>query len=730
MLPMVVSACINDPVELPVGTQTSDDGNFVLNFAVQVPDVQSAVTRTLSEEPDYSKLKLWCVVFQDNGHPSSNFLIQVEEATQNPKNEQIPQRDEYGRDLIPFSVTLESTTEDAIIHFIAINTEGWEDKETAQRENPLLNIEYGPENVIIPQLKTDGGRDAYWQRIVLGCPIMSKNKEKIDELVSMWSPVPLIRNFARITVEKRESVTNFYYTGFCLVNTLDSGTIAPYNEINGFPNFVEALPLERDAQGNSVRKYRPYDYDEITDGISKVDDSKIEGCPYIGIRPSGWKIKDKDATVLGFKEEYQYMYERPFTETDHTYVIVRGIYYPGSSNTDEDTEPRETFYKIDIGEHDARGLFTFSNFLRNFNYRIVITNVEGFGYNSITEAAVGNIYNNNISAAVETQHLLNVSDGHEMMYVNFTSYVVVTDKEPIRLRYRYFELEDNSLQNDTQIFTKMSGNTVTEGVVWNDPEVGCVSVPGGVISSARYAGIVPDDIQQGDKTIPRQWEEIEIQPNEPSAELKVQQVVLYKPNGLSRRITLYLQKPWSFEGPVYTYPGQHDHREADKATGKLKPGVVSDQVGKPLTIFFKLPIGLPKAMFPLKFVIESNRQNIENDKNGTIVVQSGTSLFKDEPENITDIRIQYIKTVTWSEYDPENKGDADSTTDNYDSKGNYIGNIVRCRFLTITDLSDTGDDQNPVTTVLIDNPYFVRGRTTFTRSREVGDVDDDSTDNN
>lgn len=721
----VATACIKEPADNGTGLLTPADGEVVLRSAVRVPDAVAASTRSFGElvsSDDYKKLELWCVVFQDDGNPAANFLLQVVKAQHDPDNAEI---DGEGNLLIPFTVALESTTENAVIHFIAINTEGWEDEETAKKYNPLRNIEYGPENVIIPRLKTEQGRDAYWQRIALGCPIMAENQEKIDELVSLWSPVPLIRNFAKISMEVTEHAREvFTMSGFCVVNTLDSGTIAPYNELHGFPSFVEALPLQTDSEGKSVRKYKPYNYYEITTGnkIISTDDTgevvetepiREPGYPYIGVRPNGWRVTPSSKTPTDKdleSTEAKYIYERPFTETEHTYIIIKGTY----SGDNTDSYKGETYYKIDIGQSDEEGIFRFHNILRNFNYKIVITEVHGSGYESIEEAIVGNIYNNNISAAVETQHLLNISDGDDLMFVNFTSYVMVTS-DMVKLKYRYYDLlGDNGREQEDQQF-----NVVKYKIE---------NVSGEVFNS----GSIVKGQNETDYNGPteRIWEVLELTPNTPTAEQQVSQILLYKPKGLSRRITFYLRQPWEFDGQILTYPGQHDHREADKATGQLTPGVVSDQGNKPLTIFFKLPIGLPKAMFPLQFVIESNRQNIENDKNGTIVVQSSTSLFKDEPEGITDIRIQYVKTVTWEEYDPDNKGDADSTTDNYDSKGNYIGNIVRCRFLTITDLSDTGDDQNPVTTVLIDNPYFVRGRTTFTRSSEVGDVDDDSTDNN
>ena len=681
-------SCIRDYYPDDVQTDVTEDGRVRVRLSVQVPGVQEAMTRMLADNPTYNdRLQLWCLVFEGKGTPASNYLAQVSKVDYDFSNRKPGPNGAIGADLIPFEVSLYTTTEDAVLHFILYNAEGLLDAEIpeggdASRYNPLYNVDFGPENIVIPALTTSGGRDAYWQRVALGCPISAAKKTEIDRIVSEISPVPLIRNFAKINVIVDGAVNNFRMTGFCVVNTMASGTIAPYNERYGFPSFVDWRNPGTTDGGYIYR--RPYTYSEITTGIYDGTVQLIEdpGYPYTGTRPRGWSVIDKVPEMRMLDTRPKYLYERAFNENDHTYIIISGQYTAG--NTDSTPGTRETFYKIDIGASDEQGIFSFHNILRNFNYTIRITSVTGTGYESLDAAAKGHIYNNNISAAVETQHLLSISNGNDMMYVNTTSMVLVT-KEPVQLWYRYFEIKDNSLDNDDQIFDK----------------VVCMPLQGEVVQSFRKLDEnVKDTLMQGNNKVERTWEVIEITPNTPGPELKIQDVLLYRPNGLSRRVRLYLQQPWDLKN-LEVYPGSILRRE-DKPDESQR-GKVSRYGGKELTVFFELPMGLPKAMFPLQFIIESDRQNIENDKVGTIVVQSGQSYF----ENIDDIRIQYVKTVTWDEYDPDNddRASGGSATDNYDDSGNYIGNVVRCRFLTITDLRD--DEINATTTTLrIVNDYF------------------------
>lgn len=605
---ILFAACGNDEMLLPDnGNGKNNDTPGTYTFRLRFPETQQASSRALGETPDYASLNLFLAVFTGDATTSSatNFLTEFVRATPDVANI-------TDDGIVPYRVTLSETDAPRVVHLIAIGTEN-------------LDIPFGPENVVIPGLVTTGNQDAYWQRVVIPCAINKDNEATVKNVLGALTPVPMLRNFAKVSVEVDAAVPNstFELTGFTVINTIDRGNVAPWSATVGFADFLD---------GNNSMK----PYDEVN---------------YAGTIPSGWNLQNTDPSAATFDIADKYFYERPFSSVNRTYVIIRGQY--NGSATD-------TYYKLDLGSTDTEtGLFTYYNLLRNFNYHIRITSVGAAGEPTAQAAADGSVFNN-FSASVETRNMLNISDGRDMMYVNFTRYVLVSGTEPIELRYRYLENIGNGV------------GTVNNDVV-NTNQV----IAGDVIESAEVAST---DADGG-------WRTVTIYPKAPTNVVAEQAVTLFKPKGLSRTITFISRNPWDISN-IETYNGTDDTRP------DRDPQSIAPEMGAELTIFFDLPSALPEAMFPLEFKLESNRQNIENNPIGTLVVSTGPSMF----EGVTDNRISYIKTISWADYDEASGG----------------SNTVRCRFLCTTDLASLGVDHTE-TTVIIDNPYFNRIRTVFHR---------------
>lgn len=599
-----LAACGDDEVLSPDnGSNKENESLGTYTFQLRFPEVQQASSRAWGEPPAYKNLHLFLAVFTGDATSASaaNFLTELVQATPGA----------VVGDVVPYSVTLSKTDAPRVVHLIATEAES-------------LDIPFGPENVVIPSLTTTGGQDAYWQRVVIPCAINEENRTTVANALGATTPVPMLRNFAKVSVEVAENVQGFELTGFAVINTLDRGSIAPWSVAKGFANFL-----------GSDNRMLPYDQVE-----------------YAGTLPSGWQLQNDAPSTATFDTADKYFYERPFTSVNRTYVIIRGRY--GNST--------DTYYKLDLGSTDTEtGLFTYYNLLRNFDYHILITSVGAAGEATPQAAADGTVFNN-FSASVETRNMLNISDGRDMMYVNFTRYVLVSGTEPIELRYRYLENITDGL------------GTVNNEIV-NTTQI----VPGEVIQSAN---VHTTDDADG-------WRTITITPKAPTDVVAEQAVTIFKPKGLSRTITFIARNPWSISN-IQVFNGTDDTRP-DREPQPIAPGI-----GAELTIFFDLPPALPEAMFPLEFKLESNRQNVENNPIGTLVVSTGPSMF----EGVTDNRISYIKTISWAEYDEENGG----------------SRTVRCRLLCTTDLAALGVSETH-TTVLIDNPYFVRNQAEFDRYR-------------
>ena len=144
----------------------------------------------------------------------------------------------------------------------------------------------------------------------------------VTDLLSGKTSLTLVRQFAKASVTKDSKLTNFEITGFKIVNTALSGTIA-------------------------------------TRSFSEVALSSV-ACT---AKP------DNFATATG---------EQPFYETpaDKACMIIKAKYYNGP----------ETYYKVAFQTKNPNGTFTPMALLRNHHYQVKVTAVNHAGYPSEAEA--------------------------------------------------------------------------------------------------------------------------------------------------------------------------------------------------------------------------------------------------------------------------------------------------------------------------------------------------------
>lgn len=595
------------------------EGNKVsFSAALHFPEMRQAASRALAERPDYDNLHLYLLEFDDNGSTLSNSLTHVYEA----------QEETIAGDIVKFKVTLNSTDNSKILHLIALP------------KSESLNVNYGTEASIIPQLTVSGSTDAYWRRLEFKKGYVSQKVgqkwEVSEQLKQMLDPVPLIRNFAKISIENKAS--GFTFTGFGIINQPTKGSVAPWNQTKSeFPEFMN---------GNTV---------------SSVKNFQTMQAEYTGYLPAKTELVNPAVSsepVIG-DTQAKYMYERPFNSVYHTYIIIRGRF---------GNDIEECYYKLDIGGKDNDNIFRYYDILRNFDFHININEVKARGYKSALEAANGVVYNN-FSFDVKMNSLLNLSDGDGIVFVNFTTAVLTNENsdEILEFKYRYKNIAGNTFNNDDCTFIDLE--------------------PGEVIKSVNRG--TTDDADA--------WRTVTITCRPATAETKTQSFIIVNKNGLGRTVNLVSHSKWEYINPV-EYSGLHVNygSEAEK-------GHASTAAKEPLTVFFDLPKNMPEAVFPLTFILESNRQNIENNPGGAMAVTEGFSFFDNAKD---ERRIKYQRIVTWEEYNSplvEAGGNPDLGTIIYEPDGETIKtHRVHCRFRTITTV------QNKETTVFIYNPNFVQ----------------------
>lgn len=705
----LISSCSDDlgRTTLYSNGEGYDGDGFQITLAF--PDMEEVSTRTMSgTTPRLTGLDLYLFVFD------GNILLQTIHI--DPAETVWADNGGEAANRIKFTANLPQTDNDATIHIVAI------DDHSGAFAAQIDEIGYGIEDYVMPSLSLSGKLDAYWQRIELETPIIVsvdnsedptlesvKGTEEKVKLKLSNAPIPLIRNFAKITLKNKDT-SNFTPKAWTVVNDLDAGSVVPWYS---------------PSTGNDI-KYTEY---IKSDGSVKNYDELVNG-GYVGVSQTGanriHKLEDvenattpkdswKEWTLLDGADPNLYLYERKIAVSNPIYILIYGEYMAGSG------EAKGGYYKIalarkkkikDDGNEIDTGIADEYNVIRNIQYNVVITDVTAPGYDTPSDAAAAPAFNN-VSGDVNTKNMTQISDGVDMLYANQINFVITQKNQVLDFKYRFV--------------SDITGakNVLNDKVAYKTTGIGIST--GSVVKSF---GSNADDYNDGKSTDVTErngseWKQLMICAKDPTDEVQIQTFTIYTTPadagtnsdglsgiGLNRTITLVLRNPWDYIR-LETFPGQWDDDskwpDYDPDDSPTDPNVnyfVGSEKGAPLTVFWELPAGLPEAMFPLEFQIESDRQNIENAGAGNAVVKSGPSLF----EGVSDSRISYIKTVTWSDYAPDGEN---STPDS---------RIIRARFVTTTNITSLEKDEY-LSTIRIHNPYFNDKDDQFMRSQNK-DVED------
>lgn len=661
----------------------NEDGSLTIGITTDISDLQVPATRAMGDTPDYDALTLYLLVFDADG-----FLRQTQAVTERTL---VDDTEHAGRKLVQYQATLYPLDSEATIHLIATSQPNLEAEQIAGK---IARKE------LLHSLYTANNNEAYWSRVPLGVKILSKDEDDSNEtnakaIVAKLSHVPMVRNFARVSVG--DVTGDFRVTGLYLYNALDRGAMVPYIATDGNLNaetrenggFVQFF--DRDASGKAVnRSYK-----------------QISATGYIGEPHNSATLLQEpiytDAPDARIKPEI-YFYERPYRTTNRSFAVIKGQRSRGANNWSEDM-----YYKVDFiytEENDPVGEAIYYNLIRNFDYHININSVNADGYSTADAAANGMVYNN-LTASIEVRDLTSISNGDETIIVNKTNYVFtkanLADGFEIIGKYLIKGTQDDSRNLKAMITSPETG--FLEFGTTNGGAAGAYAN-----GEKRWTVKVKDGIQ-------------------PSATPRQQTVYIYRGEkgdgtyGLYRIITFTLIDSFQILH-IDTFPGLwSDYAEAPWHWTD-QSGVLNEMgqgVDAPLTLFFELQDGLPESIFPLEFTIESNRQNIQNAYVGNAVVKTvppQQSLFWNGGNGgVSSARIQFVKTVTWEDYNTVGTTESPATG----------SRIVRCRFLTTTDLAQdgigqgTGNNTVSYTSLRVYNPYFPVVEDEFMRSQKTSD---------
>ena len=630
MFGLLLFSCTETSIVLP-DDSNADGDKITVAASFVIPEMSEVVSRSLGDTPDYSALKLYVLEFDKvSDDPLDNFISNTYEASVTTVRN--------GK--VEFSITLDKASTSKVLHFVAVPRQ------------VRLAFGTGSEASLMPYLWIGDNQEAYWARMEFpnGYGTLSSSGEwtTSQAFIDRIANIPMIRNFARISVAVDSSCSNYFsLLGFAVVNTPREGSVAPWDQ--SLMRFPELLNTD----------YTQKNYDEINySGFLANFNIKTE-------------LIENDLTTAS-----KFIYERQFSKVNPTRIILKGIYNGAVG-----------YYKIDIGQLDANtGMFNFMNIIRNYHYKITVTDVVAAGALTLTDALEGPV-SNNLSFDMATEKMTNIAIGSAIMWVNFTTAVVTqsdNNSRTLRFAYRFRNnLSSSDADNKVDIYGLAAGD---------------------VIETVDYNKIAPpaDSLD---------WKFIEIKTKKTTAIDQRQQFILVnKATGLARTVTLILRSPWEIRNQkiyagTYTLPNEFPYTD-NTYLGKVGSGEKA-----PLTLFFRIPENLPQAIFPLSFVIECNPQIIENNPIDNMTVQGGSSLWGTE----YGCRIQYVRRITWTDYNTDL--DAAHPTgvrvDDYYNPGQKV-HIAHCRFRTLSTLSSG----TQVATVRISNPYFSTARISGTSERE------------
>lgn len=639
---LVLGACSEETLRPDVPDAGGEEG---VRVSIAIPDMPRLATRAFGDTPA-ADLKLTVFEFEKGSDPTNTFLTKIYQA------ETLTQTNVANGATVDFRINdLLMTESPRVLHFVVAPQH--------------LDAKYASEAVVFSNLSVRDNSQAYWGRVEFpnGYGTVDKNMKPqlTDEAKQKLTGVNVLRNFAKVSVEVATVATsNFQLTGFELVNVPTSGTVAPYN--SGRQKFPQMF----DDAGTML-------------GYLAVAGNGSGQQGYSGIMPANCGFRNleenfspvADGGRPAWSTSPAYLYEHPFESTRRTYVILQGNYRPTT------TDAWQTcYYKIDLVRlNEESGMTEYYDILRNYDFHINVTGVSAPGASTASEAISGVSYNN-ISADVDARDMLQISDGANIVEVSKTN-IIFTNTTPVEFLYRYSPVGGFSSETTN---AKLHTNGLNAGDVIasvTDPEV--YTDADGVVWVKRV--ITPKPI--------------------PEAGTREQSFYVVDADGLGREIRLVAHVPYDYSD-IEVYPGSENGRP----TSAAGQGTVSPLSGQPFTVYFNLPAGMPEAMFPLTFILESNRQNMENNPIGTLVVTSGQTGFP-TTEVYEVPRIKYRKTVSYAEYLYKTDANNNLITD---GAGNYVENTdhtVRCRFRTINSLAELpGAPTQTVTYLLISNDYF------------------------
>jgi len=594
-----LSSCFKE-LDGPVAPITPAEGKVLIDGSVCLPgDVGAFLgTKAFGEAPRVYYLYL--AVFDE-----SDILTEIVEAK--PGSSSHPGNPDEGFDagsapdyLTPFYVEMTGVeNDDRYIQFIATT-----------ESHPTLAagaVNKMDEAAFVQNLSMTGGAVAFWGRTHVTSITMDTH----------FSDILMVRNYAKVKVE--ESADNFEIVGFKVFDTPVYGTIAPFN--NNAQNYLTIndevrINFDRFARySTGSTQDNPYTWFTSSDkyyGFMPQDIQYDDLSSHYSSDGSDTMVAD--GVWLDPVNDADYLYECSFRPDRNPFIIMKANY------TDPDTSDGDDsgtyYYKADfVYQNGELGSTEYYNILRNFQYTLKVTGVDGKGSSTVYDA-VNSIALNNFQGSTLAQSLTNIATDDSRLYVSHTD-VLITKGTTLTM-YVKSRTGENYQTNDNggltaAIRTPSSGSYIVS-------DAANIVISGSDEASGEWAG----------------WRKVTITVTDPSslgkAEVWKQTIQFSNTAGLVRTVNLTLRRPFSLAVDV--------------------TDVVEKVKDSECEVSFSIPAGLTEARFPMYFYIEQEENMLyplalADGDAAALTVESGASKI---PENESANTFYYRRMISWTEF--------------------------------------------------------------------------------
>lgn len=650
---------------------------ITLKFSVS-GDQLGPLTKALGEESPLKTLHL--AVFGRSG-----YLKEYVQATPIPpeKIEDYEYLDLVGDpqsvDQYQFTAELTLTDNYRIVHFVGNGPS-------------VLNFGYADD--VLRKLLSDNGETAYWQMRVLENGVRAKkstSKEDYEdvhgntvtygdfidndgnlitdgryvpteETVRGLQEVPLIRNWAKIVVEKyTEGGNDPYFTpySYAVINTPTKGSVAPYSsQTKGF-----------------IENYEKQSYTDLQDAGYPAN--LPAGTTFDNTIPSHVDFLNgtNGVTLCSNPNHAVYLYERPkpTEELPPTAVIVYGYY----DNPDDPQHSKEYYYyKVDLMvDREYYPVF------RNFKYKIQIKKILTQGHHT-PEAAASSAGSADVSADINARHLADISDGQGRLIIDPQMAFTFTSPQTDYQRIMVYFINDISSEEDAAF---MDGTVTVQALSMpygEDPLI--PEDPEDTPLEERHLWIdppIPPEDEHGNANANVGWRVIHLTTIDYLPTTPRTQTI--RVTGIHENGTLYRD----IEITLQNY---------QKMQVNCVQDAIPNEKGSSLALSVSIPDGLNQSMFPLEFKVEPQAMTLTpdgNKANNNLPVHWGNSIADDASGKQC---FYFLRTIDWTEYR--------SLPLTVDEEDNRLRTFT-CYFKSNRDESKT--------TIWVDNEYFEKDSDSF-----------------